>query len=90
MKKFRVVKGGARLVLPERNLVLSKKAQLFLLSQNPEAVGYLNKMAELREEYMYARDFESINRITAFEIEQTIRNGLTLALRRSVQREKRA
>lgn len=84
---FRIIRGGAK-HLPKQNLVLSKKAQLYLMYSSDQNIDYLNQMMQLRDAYLYARDYQAINRITAAEIENVIRNGLTLATRQNIHKEK--
>lgn len=76
MESFRVLKGAAKHV-PEKAIVLSRKAQLFLMYHG-QHMDQMNQMARLRDEYLTRRDTESINRITAAEIENCIRYGLKL------------
>lgn len=80
-QNFRVIKGGAKNI-PTRAIVLSRKAQLFLMYHG-EYMDDMNRMAQLRDNYLARRDTESINRITAFEIENAIRYGLQLDTHRS-------
>lgn len=70
---LRVWKGAAR-SLPQRALVLSRKAQLWLMYAGAN-LDHLVRMEELREEYLEARDHNSINRITAAEIEHVLQTG---------------
>ena len=85
MRRLRIIKGGGK-YLPQHNIVLSRKAQLWLIYSGENNIDYLNQMMQLREQYIYARDYESINRITTAEIEQIVRNGLTLATKQNIQK----
>lgn len=76
MNSFRVLKGAAKHV-PEKAIVLSKKAQLFMMYHG-DRMDEMVRMAQLRDEYLSRRDSDSINRITAAEIENCIRYGLKL------------
>lgn len=73
---FTVLKGAAKSI-PTGAIVLSRKAQLFLMYHG-QHMGEMVRMAQLRDEYLVRRDAESINRITAFEIENAIKYGLKL------------
>lgn len=75
-QNFRVLRGAAKNV-PTKAIVLSKKAQLFLMYHG-DRMDEMVRMAQLRDEYLSRRDAESINRITAAEIENCIRYGLKL------------
>lgn len=76
MTTLRVLKDAAKHI-PEKAIVLSRKAQLFLMYHG-EHMDHMNQMARLRDEYLARRDAESINKITAAEIENAIRYGLKL------------
>lgn len=73
---FKVHRGAAKNV-PTKAIVLSKKAQLFLMYHG-DRMEEMVRMAQLRDEYLTRRDAESINRITAAEIENCIKYGLKL------------
>lgn len=83
---FRVLKGAAKNI-PEKAIVLSRKAQLFLMYHG-DNMDELIRMAQLRDNYLARRNTESINRITAAEIENCIRYGLQLDAHRQRQRRK--
>lgn len=80
MTTLRIIKDAAKYV-PQRAIVLSRKAQLFLMYHG-EHIDEMNLMARLRDNYLARRDAESINKITAAEIENCIRYGLKLEERR--------
>jgi hypothetical protein len=73
---FRVLKGAAKNI-PSRAIILSRKAQMFLMYHG-DRMDEMVRMSQLRDEYISRRDSESINRITAAEIENCIRYGLKL------------
>ena len=85
---FRVIKGAAKNI-PEKAIVLSRKAQLFLMYHS-DRMDEMVRMAQLRDEYLTRRDAESINRITAAEIENCIRYGLKLEDVKSKRKEKKS
>ncbi len=76
MEHFTVLKGAAK-AIPTKAIVLSRKAQLFLMYHGGK-MDEMVRMSQLRDEYLKRRDSESINRITAFEIENAIKYGLKL------------
>lgn len=73
---FRVLRGAAKNI-PEKAIVLSRKAQMFLMYHG-DKMDEMNRMSQLRDEYLARRDAESINKITAAEIENCIKYGLRL------------
>lgn len=78
MARLRLIHGGAKYI-PDREIRLSKKAQLYLQYSGMADLDHLKTFMALRDAYMQARTTENINRITTYELENVIRNGLTLA-----------
>lgn len=66
-----------------QTIVLSPKAQLYLEYAGLD-LQFINRMASARDMYLRARTTENINRITTLELENIVKNGLTLATRRTM------